>query len=301
MTGPPPARAAPDILVVGHVSRDRVIVDDAPVREQPGGSAFYAACVHARLGLPVTLLTRMAARDRRALLHPLEALSVRLAMRPAPATTAFENIYRDGVRTQRVSRQAPPIKPGDFKALHATAVQLGPLTAHDLPPATIAEARSRAIWLALDLQGLLRRVASGRVRPTAGLDKALLRHVDIVKADRREARLLTGLAEPPAAARRLAQWCGGEAIVTLGRHGAVLAAGTRRYEIPPVDAGAAVDTTGCGDSFLAAYLARRLVGDAPPAAGRFAAAVASMKATRYGPFDGDAAAVYELLERAEAP
>jgi sugar/nucleoside kinase (ribokinase family) len=286
-----------DVLVVGHVTRDRIVIDDAPVREQPGGSAFYAACAHARLGLATALLTRMSGRDRAELLRPLADLGVRLAVRSAQATTAFENVYRHGVRTQKVTRLAPPIQPADFQALNATAIQLGPLTAGDIPPATIAAARARCRWLALDLQGLLRRLASGHIRPSRALETSLLRQADIVKADRHEARLVTGLADPRAAARRIALWCQGEGIVTLARDGALVAVGERVYDIPPVDAGPAIDTTGCGDSFVAAYLARRLRGDAPPVAGRFATAVASLKATRHGPFDADEASVRELLQR----
>lgn len=276
--------AGPDVLAVGHVTQDRIRYPEGPWHQQPGGSAFYAASVFAALGMRATVLTKAAARDRARLLSPLEALGVEIALRPAASTTCFENRYRDGVREQRVLRLAPPILPGDFHGLTASAIQLGPLTKDDIAPATLVEARKRCRLLAIDVQGLLRRLSGGRVRPFAGMERGVLAEADILKADRAEARLLTGLADPRGAARRLAQLCRGEALVTLGAQGVILAEGDRLHEIPAVDAGPVVDTTGCGDSLLGAYLARRLRGDTPLAAARLATAVAAIKATRYGPF-----------------
>lgn len=286
-----------DVLVAGPVTRDRIIIDDAEAREQPGGSAFYAAAVHLRLGLRTMLLTRMAARDRMELLTPLSDLGVGLAFRAAQATTYFENRYRAGRRTQKVTRLAPPLRPGDFQTLQAAAIQLGPLTRNDMPLDTVSAARARCRILALDAQGLLRHVRAGRVEPTGGVDREILVLADILKADRDEARLLTGLADPGAGARRLARLCRGEALVTLGRDGAVLAHddGKRLARVEAVDAGPVADTTGCGDSFLAAYVARRLRGEHPLPAARFAGALSALKATRFGPFAGDEAAVKTLL------
>lgn len=291
---------APRVLVVGHVTRDRIVVDDGPPRTQPGGSAFYAAAVHARLGMPTALATCLAARDRARLLQPLTDLGVAVTALGAPATTTFENTYHGGERSQRVLRRAPPLKPRDIGGLAARAIQLGPLTPGDIPPATVIAARARCAWLALDLQGMLRRISGGRVHPARRVDPALLAQADIVKVGQGEARLLCGLADPRLAALRIAGWSGGEAVVTLGAAGALIASGTHLYEVQPVSMAPVVDTTGCGDSFLAAYFARRLLGDPPPAAGRFAAGVAALSATRAGPFDGDAAEVHALLHGFDA-
>jgi len=43
------------------------------------------------------------------------------------------------------------------------------------------------------------------------------------------------------------------------------------------------DTTGCGDTFLAAYLAGVIAGKQPAEAGHFAAAAAALKQTVFGP------------------
>lgn len=295
-----PARPL-DVVAAGPVTRDRLVALYGTAREQPGGAAFYAAAVHARLGLTTALLTQVAARDRRALLAPLDGLGIRFVVRPAHATTRFINTLTKAGREQAVPRLAPPLKPEAFEQLSATAIQLGPLTRDDIPPATVAAARDRCAWLALDVQGLTRRVASGRVRASGGVRADVLAQADILKADAAEARLVTGWRDARHAVRALAGMGRGEAVVTVGADGALVAAAGQVQPVPPVDAGAVADTTGCGDSFLAGYLARRLRGDAPWPAARFAGAVAALKATRYGPFTADASAIHALIDGRTRP
>ena len=76
-----------------------------------------------------------------------------------------------------------------------------------------------------------------------------------------EARALTGLESPVAAARVLAE-AFPEVVVTLGEGGALWTDGSEvvRVAAEPAEA---VDTTGAGDAFAAGYLAARLRG-APP-------------------------------------
>jgi sugar/nucleoside kinase (ribokinase family) len=68
----------------------------------------------------------------------------------------------------------------------------------------------------------------------------------------REAEALTGRADPEGAARALAELVA-TAIVTMGSHGAVAAEGKQVISVPAprVDA---VDATGAGDLFVAAYV-----------------------------------------------
>jgi ribokinase len=80
-----------------------------------------------------------------------------------------------------------------------------------------------------------------------------------------EARLLTGCADPAAAARALAARHP-VAVVTLGADGALWAAGSRLVHRPAHPA-TVVDTTGAGDAFTAGLLSVWLAApDGDPAA-----------------------------------
>ena len=89
------------------------------------------------------------------------------------------------------------------------------------------------------------RALAGRRLPDLGGVRALL-------VNEREAQLLTGLTDPERAAARLAETAP-VAIVTLGERGALAAGseGVVHVEGVPVEA---VDTTGAGDLFAAAYV-----------------------------------------------
>lgn len=77
----------------------------------------------------------------------------------------------------------------------------------------------------------------------------------------------------------------GEVIVTRGAQGSTVYAGDRVVDLPAIRV-EVVDTTGCSDTYLAAYLAARLRDDDVAAAGRFATAAAARAATMVGPRAG---------------
>lgn len=156
-------------------------------------------------------------------------------------------------------------------------------------------------WVSLDVQGLLRAAVHGRIREQDWSEKrAGLAFVDVVKADGHEARLLSGEQDPAEAARRIAELGPTEVIITLGSGGSLILAGDRLYRIPAFRPRQGVDPTGCGDSYMAGYIFHRLKSDDIAAAGRFAAALATLKLEGFGPFSGSERDVYAVLERAES-
>jgi sugar/nucleoside kinase (ribokinase family) len=287
------------VLVIGHVTKDLVRIPGRAEAVQPGGSAFYVAAALSRLGLAVEVLTRVAPADDPELLEPLRALGVRVRNLPTPSTTLFENAYRDPDlrrRDQRVLGLAAPFSPADLEGRTARAIHLGPLTQGELGPGVIAAARLRAQHLALDGQGLMRRlvpVGDGalgwRVEPTrwSDADRALAL-VDVLKVDDAEAEALVGVRAPEGAAARLGELGVKEVLITFADRGSLLHVDGQSHPIPAAAPRAVVDATGCGDTYSAGYLGRRLAGHAPLAAARFAAIIASAKLEARGPFRGDA-------------
>jgi len=290
-----------DVCLVGHVTRDRIRIGDQ-LREQPGGAAYYAALTLCRLGRSVSVLTKMARRDERFLLEELRAEKIDITCIDSASTTTFENSYPegrlDGQRVQRLDAVAAAFSPGDLGGLRAGFFQLGPLTADEMSLEFLRAVSERGD-VCLDVQGLVRRLNGKEVETQAWADlEEGLGAVSILKANREEAEVLSGEPDPERAVRRLARLVGRgarEAVVTLGSRGAVICSADRLYHIPPAAASDVIDVTGCGDTFIAAYLHRRLGSEDVDEAGRFASAVASLALAQFGPFDATEREVEAML------
>jgi len=231
------AAARPDISILGVVTKDLQHLPGAPDRAAPGGVPIYAGLALCALGLRVEVRTRLASRDA-ALLAGLRAAGADIEIRPARATTQFENLYSGGdlgTRRQRVQAQAGPFAIADLRGLRARAVHLGPLLPDDLPLAVLRALRSRATLISLDVQGYARRLVDGAVRSADWPDKrAGLACIDILKADAEEAEALTGQRDPGRAARALAALGPREVLVTLGAAGSLLLAQGRCIASRPI-------------------------------------------------------------------
>ncbi len=100
--------------------------------------------------------------------------------------------------------------------------------------------------------------------------------------NREEARVLAGVHDPEAAARRLAELLPGtRVVVKLDAEGALVPVGKGFLHLPapPVEA---VDATGAGDAFAGVFLAGVLAGLPPAEAGRRAVRAASWVVGRLG-------------------
>ncbi|HSA79580.1 MAG TPA: PfkB family carbohydrate kinase, partial [Geminicoccaceae bacterium] len=133
-------------------------------------------------------------------------------------------------------------------------------------------------------------VVAGQVcpaAPAASFDQ--LGRLAVLKADDAEILGYTGAGEIEVAAARVREAGVREALVTYASRGSTIFGPAGRIEIAAVPPRRHVDPTGCGDTYLAAYMARRMSSDDLRACGEFAAAVASLKIEHVGPFRGSAA------------
>jgi len=262
----------PKLTIVGHIAIDKIITDGG-VRIQLGGPPTYTAATARLLGLGIDAITKIGGDLPEELKTQLETLGLKPIVVEGAETTRFILDYRGGERRLSVEAICDAIEPWEIGGL-GDAVMLSPIIG-EVHRETALKLR-RAETLALDPQGYLRALnPDGSVELRPWLDLELLSSIDIYKSTMRELRLITGVEEPLRALRRLNELGVGEAIATLGDEGAILSLGDEAYWIPAYRV-EAVDPTGAGDVYLAAYLSERLRGGEPTWCGAIASATASL-------------------------
>jgi sugar/nucleoside kinase (ribokinase family) len=249
----------PPLALVGNLSRD--VVDGDPPRI--GGAPYYAARAWRTLGSRATIYTRCGPDERAAYSRRLVSVGLPVVMLPGAATTAFSFYYVDAVRVMTVEHTGDSWTPADARRVTPGAwVHVAPLLRSEFPTETVA-ALARGRRVSFDGQGLVRAAETGPLRLDADFDRALLRHVQILKLAEEEAEVI-------GAVDRLGV---PEVLVTYGPKGSRVLAGGRWEKVGawPV----ATDPTGSGDAFSAAYLAGRSRGLSPVSAARRATALVS--------------------------
>lgn len=259
-----------DYLAVGHVTKDLT-----PNGARLGGTVTFASLTAQALGLRVGALT--SAPDdvvARKLLAPLGSLTP-LAIIPSDTFTTFENVYHSGHRTQIILGRATPLTvahvSGSFR--RAGIVHLAPL-ADEVDPALVAAFPGALVGVTP--QGWMRTWDDrGRVsfRRWQGAEKvlsqvrAVVMSIEDVVGDEGYVDELAGLM------RML--------VVTRGGDGCTLFEQGERIDIPALCV-EAVDPTGAGDVFAAAFFSRLYVTGEPLDSVRFAMRLASASVTRAG-------------------
>ena len=283
-----------DACVIGHVARDINTLRGVEHAPSPGGAAYYSTMVYCRLGMRAAVVTKVAVEDE-PLLRELQDAGVAVFNLPSEATTTFRNVYplsNPDVRVQRVDARAGPIAAAALPDLRARIWQIGPLTKSDVDLAMIGRCAELGGLVGMDVQGLTREVVDGQVRasgPATHMDD--LRDLDVLKADEEEILTYTG-AESVEAAVALVRAAGvREVLVTHGSEGAVIYGGSSPIAIAAIPPRRTVDATGCGDTYLAAYLARRITSDDLGECGAFAAVAAAINLESFGAFCGSVAEI----------
>jgi sugar/nucleoside kinase (ribokinase family) len=258
------------LAVIGNLARDRI--DGRPPRV--GGAPFHCARALRLLDRPARVITKCANDDRAALVRPLLALGVTVCWRPATATAAFALRYRGEERAMSIEELGEPWTVNEARGWVREALagsswlHVAPLARSDFPAETLAElARGRRI--SLDGQGLVRVARVGPLELDADFDRAVLRHISILKLAEEEARQLVSLTNSAS----LAALGVPEVVITLGSRGSLVFAGGRLERVSARPVARGIDPTGAGDAFAVAYLAARATGHAPSAAARSATAV----------------------------
>jgi sugar/nucleoside kinase (ribokinase family) len=251
----------------------------------PAGTAGGCALVAAVLGARVAIASAVGADPQGTMVRgSLAAHGVDVTMletdRAHPTSTTILPVRRDGQRPNLHLLGASvfadvPAAAWDAlprtRAVHWGAVGLPGVASRG--PEFLAAARAADAFVTCDL------IAPG---DAARADLArLLPHVDLFMPSMAEVRyLMGGDSIDDAAANFMALGAGG-CLFKLGADGALLVTPTRRLHVPAF-AITPVDTTSCGDSFCAGFIAARGRGLGDEQAIRFAAATAALVAQGLG-------------------
>ena len=270
-------RARPDILLIGHVTRD--LIGDAPDDgHRLGGTVSFAAVVAQQLGRHPTIVTRAATPDD---LEELPA-GVDVHLLHSAGTTTFANIYTPSGRIQYCFTPAPPIRADDIPPAlrQPNAVLLGPLV-NEIGP-DVAELFNRDETLVVAVpQGWMREWdETGRVHAKHWENAAeILPHVDV---------LVLSLEDIDFDLNRLDPFFDflSMVVVTEYRDGSTVYVRTenghiRETKIPPRHA-RELDPTGAGDTFATAFMIRLQETGDPLESARFANITASMSVEAEG-------------------
>ena len=284
-----------DVCIIGHITKDIVSIKNVK-EEKPGGVVYYSSIALKNLGSKVSIITKAAERDK-SLLSDIIENDICIFYKESTETTVFENIYSEDLdlRIQNVIHVAQPFRPEDILDISAQIFHFGPLTKGDIP-LEILKTLSKKAKIALDIQGCMRKVENGWVKITDWEEKEEgLTYINILKTDESEARILSGEDNIKKAIVKLSRYGIDEIIITLGSKGSLIYSNGKFYSIPSFSAKRIVDPTGCGDTYMAGYIYKRLKSSDIYNSGRFAAATASLKLGESGPFKGSEKDVQDFL------
>jgi sugar/nucleoside kinase (ribokinase family) len=259
-------RVVRPLAVIGPLSRD--VVDGRAARI--GGGPWYGGRALRALQQNAIVVAKCGEDDRRSYLRQLAALGLPVSLAAAGETTSFSFRYdADGNREMRVEAIGEPWGEGDEpeRVLRRIEwVHVAPVLRDDFPPETLERiARRRRVLL--DAHGLVRARRIGPLALDADFDRALLRHVSILKLSEEEARAILGGGE----LEELRGLGVPEVVVTFGAGGSLVL--SRDAAVRVTTRPSRGDPTGAGDAFSIAYLSARAGGHRPISAARRASAL----------------------------
>ena len=288
-----------DICCIGHITKDKIVTPNRTVY-MAGGTSFYFSYAINQLPKDVTfsLVTAMDPTEKEPVEKMLKA-GIDVSMNTSRNTVFFENIYGENQneRKQRVLAKADPFTIQQLEHVDAKVFHLGSLLADDFPTEVVEYLSSKG-RVSIDVQGYLREVRDEKVYPIDWKEKLkVLKHTYYLKVNETEMETITGLKDAHEAAKLIHAWGVTEVIITLGSEGSLVYVDDKFYEIPAYPPHEVVDATGCGDTYSAGYLYKRLQDATPTEAGKFAAAMCTIKLEHNGPFNRSIEDVEKIIKK----
>ena len=293
----------PKFIIIGPLTRDTILREGLKYHTT-GGAVYYQAAVLSKLEVDVTAIITLSSEDE----ELLNAFPSKVNVIPLffDETMEFKNIYPDidpNHRVQKANVPKNPIKPenlpknmGDYDA-----ILLCPLSPSDIPIETIKYISTFNIPIYLGAQGYLRQLDHHKVilKPWDHFQD-FLKYIEMVFIDEVEAKVIMDKKnhELSIIGRELALFGPEEVIITRGDRGAMIYSSLKKhtYKIPAFPPKQTMDPTGLGDTYMAAYVTKRIEKSDPETCGIFASMVSTMKLEKIGAFQGNRSLINKRLK-----
>lgn len=273
----------PQIAVIGSLTLDSLIYKDRASEDRVGGTVYYSSLALANLGAKVCSYPILS-NDNGELLFKLHNKNIDIYPTFSKETTTYENVFSNDKMDKceyKLMGKAFPYKfNNDFRAIaDCSFVHLGPLSNWEMPLDFIKKLSDVNPALSLDIQGYLRE---------SELDLQTLRkiilYIRVLKLNIFELQKVTNIKNYYDAIAEISTWGPTEILITLGNEGALLWHEGKTTYIQPEKTLKLVDTTGCGDTFMAAYLMARSKKENPVKSAQFGTYIAAKKIGLRGPY-----------------
>ena len=261
------------LVVIGPVTSDLIVIGEDK-SHKIGGATYYQSLVFEKYFKDYLAIVNCADDD---LVNDFPAKDkVKVILKDD--THFFINDYPNpddlDVREQSSNFANIPILKGDLEGILPSQIDgfvLNPLNRYDFPLETIEYLKSFDVPIFMSIQGFL-RIPNGEVNGNYAIGlsyfddlDAILDGVASIFLDESEANIIGTDFDVD------------EIVVTDGSHGSRIVSDDDEIKIDAVKCENVVDTTGCGDTYMAAYITQRLVSKSIKQSGDFASLIASRK------------------------
>ena len=267
------------LVVIGPVTRDLIVIGEEK-SHKVGGATYYQSFVFEEFFNDYLAIVNC---DDKSLINGFPDLD-KVRVIEKDTTHFFINRYpfkdNPDVREQLSNFADIPICPEDLEEIlpdEIDAFVINPLNRYDFPAETIDFLKGFNVPIYISIQGFLRlqdvNVNDNYAIKLENFEElpSILSGVDAIFLDEDEANIIG------------VDYDVDEIVITNGSRGSRIISDVE-IRIDPVKCENVVDTTGCGDTFMASYITQKLLLKSSEIAGNFASKIASEKIENFGPY-----------------
>jgi sugar/nucleoside kinase (ribokinase family) len=286
-----------DTFIIGQISKDINVTCDGSSVKENGGAVIYSGFAAASLDHKTAVLPKGNLSDPDPLLAFAKAKNIDVFPLSCAHSTSIKNVYHTPDKEQRTSTAISRITtytPQEIPQIDAKIYHIAGLMRGDISDAVIDKFYNKA-KIAFDVQGVLRCVEeNGEMAFYDWAEKKrYLPKIDFLKADAREAYILTGTQNRCEAAKIMYSWGAKEIMITHYTE-VIIYDGVNIYA-QPIKSRNFSGRSGRGDTCFSVYIAERLYQPIENAL-LTAAATVSLKMESPGPFNLGRAAVEDYIK-----